>query len=211
VITLYLAVNLFIFRAAPFSDLAGVIPIVEAAAVRTFGEWMGKALSVMIGAALLSSLSAFIMLGPRVYFAMARDRLFFPFAASVSGRSGVPGRSILIQGGIAVLMVVVGSFEQLLIYIGFALGIFPWLAVAGLFIARRRRIGGEDVAAVRGYPVVPLFFLASSLALMIVAYVNRPLESTAAVVTVAAGVPCYYVWIRGIDRLKRNRRPPAAR
>lgn len=204
VIVLYIAVNLFIFRSVPFEELRGTIPVVESAAVRAFGDWMGKGLSIMIGIALLSSLSAFLMIGPRVYFAMARDRLFFPFAARVHPRSGVPGRSILIQGGLAVLMVIIGSFEQLLIYIGFALGIFPWLAVAGVFLARRQRIGEENAVRIWGYPVVPIFFLASSLVLMVVAYVNRPVESTAAVVTVAAGIPCYFLWIRGIGRSGRN-------
>lgn len=205
VIVLYLAVNLFVFRSVPFDELRGTIPVVEAAAVHAFGEWMGAALSVMIAVALLSSLSAFLMIGPRVYFAMALDRLFFPFAARLHPRSGVPGRSILIQGGLAVIMVMVGSFEQLLIYIGFALGIFPWLAVAGVFLARRRGIGEERVVRIPGYPIVPIFFLAASLTLMVVAYINRPVESTAAIVTVAAGVPCYYLWIRGMGGARTGR------
>ncbi len=204
VMVLYIAVNLFIFRSVPFEELRGTIPVVERAAVRAFGGWMSKGLSIMIGVALLSSLSAFLMIGPRVYFAMARDRLFFPFAARVDPRSGVPGRSVLIQGGLAVLMVVIGSFEQLLIYIGFALGIFPWLAVAGVFLARRRRVGEEEAVKVWGYPVVPLFFLAGSLVLMVVAFINRPVESTAAIVTVAAGIPCYLLWIRGFGRSGRG-------
>jgi APA family basic amino acid/polyamine antiporter len=206
VIVLYVAVNLFIFRAVRFDELRGIIPVVEAAAVAAFGQWMGTVLSVMIGIALLSSLSAFLMIGPRVYFAMARDRLFFPFASRVDPRSGVPGRSILIQGGLAVIMVAIGSFEQLLVYIGFSLGIFPWLAVLGVFIARRRKVGEAGAVKVWGFPVVPIFFLASSLVLMIVAYINRPVESTAAIVTVAAGVPCYYLWIRGVGK-RRGGRP----
>jgi APA family basic amino acid/polyamine antiporter len=210
VIVLYLAVNLFVFRSVPFDELRGTIPVVEAAAVRAFGEWMGAALSVMIAVALLSSLSAFLMIGPRVYYAMALDRLFFPFAARVHPRSGVPGRSILMQGGLAVIMVMVGSFEQLLVYIGFALGIFPWLAVAGVFLARRRGIGEERAVRIPGHPATPIFFLASSLALMIVAYINRPVESTAAIATVAAGVPCYYLWIRGVGRARDGSQPPSS-
>jgi APA family basic amino acid/polyamine antiporter len=146
--------------------------------------------------ALLSSLSAFIMIGPRVYFAMARDRLFFPFAANVHPRYGVPGRSIVAQGAIAVLMATIGSFEQLLIYVGFALGLFPWLAVAGLFIARRKHIGDSSAVKVWGYPFIPLFFLSSTLVLMVIAYINRPLESSAAVLTVIVGIPCYLLWVR---------------
>jgi APA family basic amino acid/polyamine antiporter len=194
VIVLYFAVNLFIFRSLPYSEAGGVIAIVEAASTHAFGGWMGKALSAMISLALLSSLSAYIIIGPRVYFAMARDGLFFSFAERVHPRFRVPGRSIVIQGAIAVTMVSIGSFEQLLVYLGFALGIFPWLAVAGVFVARRRGVGDASAVKLPGYPVVPLFFLVSTLSLMVVAYINRPFESTLAVLTVLAGIPFYRVW-----------------
>jgi APA family basic amino acid/polyamine antiporter len=200
VIVLYLAVNSFIFRSVPYANAKGVIAIVERASVGAFGDWMGNGLSVMISLALLSSLSAYIIIGPRVYFAMARDRLFLPFAGKLHRRYHVPGTSILLQGAIAVAMVSIGSFEQLLVYLGFALGIFPWLAVAGLFIARKRRIGESSAVKVPGYPVVPLFFLATTLVLMVVAYINRPFESTAAVLTVLAGVPCYVIWMRAVSK-----------
>ncbi|MBU4203917.1 MAG: hypothetical protein KKD59_08220 [Acidobacteria bacterium] len=97
-------------------------------------------------------------------------------------------------------MVIIGSFEQLLIYIGFALNIFPWLAVFGVFLARRRKIGEAGAFRVWGYPVVPLFYLISSLGLMFINYLNRPLESTAAVLTVLAGIPCYFIWVRGLKK-----------
>ncbi len=198
VIVLYLAVNLFIFHALPYSELRGTIAVVERASVSAFGHWMGKGLSIMVAVALLSSLSAYVMIGPRVYFAMARDRLFFPFAAKVHPRYHVPSRSIVVQGIIAILMVLVGTFEQLLVYIGFALGIFPWLAVVGLFIARKRGVGDSSAVKVWGYPVVPIFFLVSTLVLMVVAYMSRPVESTAAIVTVVAGIPCYILWVKAV-------------
>ena len=193
VMALYVALNVFVLKVVPFTDLSGTIAVVEAAAVRAFGPWMGRGLGLMAGLALLSSLSAFILLGPRVYFAMARDRQFFPFAGSVHPRYGVPSRSILIQGGLAMAAVALGSFEQILVYIGFALNLFPWLAVVGLFLARRRRIGEETAVKVWGYPVLPIFYLASSLVLMGVAFVNQPLESSLALATVALGA-AGYLW-----------------
>ena len=198
VIILYLALNLFIFKALPYDSVTGEIAVVERAAVSTFGSWMGRALSVMVGIALLSSMSAYIIIGPRIYFAMARDRLFPPFASKVHPRFSVPSRSIAIQGAIALVLVLIGSFEQLMIYLGFALGIFPWLAVFGVFIARRKGIGDDTVVKVWGYPVVPVFFLTSTLFLMVIAYINRPFESTAAVLTVLAGIPCYMIWVRAV-------------
>ncbi len=193
VIVLYLSLNVFIFHSLPYEEVKGTIAVVEAASARAFGAWMGDILGIIISIALLSSLSAFILLGPRVYFAMARDGMFFSFAAKVHPKYKVPGHSIMIQGGIAIVMVLVGSFEQLLIYIGFALNIFPWLAILGIFYARRRGIGNDSVVKVWGYPFVPLFYLLSSLLLMIITYVYRPFESTAAIITILIGVPIYFI------------------
>jgi len=199
VVVIYVAINLFIFHSTPYTELQGTITVAETASVRAFGPWMGNGLSILIAFALLSSLSAYILIGPRVYFAMARDKLFFPFAARVHPKYGVPGRSILIQGSLAVVMVLVGSFEQLLVYMGFALSIFPWLAITGIFIARRRGLGDSNVVKVWGYPSVPIFYLITSLGLMLVAYVNRPLESSIAIMTVLLGIPCYFLWAKRMN------------
>jgi APA family basic amino acid/polyamine antiporter len=196
VIVLYLFINLFIFYALPYPELKGNIAVVEAAATKSFGNLTGNLFGLFVSLALLSSLSAYIIIGPRVYFAMACDRLFFPFASKVHSRFGVPGRSILIQGVIAIFMVLVSSLEQLLIYIEFALGIFPLFAVAGIYIARKRNIGEDSAFRVWGYPVIPVFFLICSLFLLIIAYMNRPLESTAAVITILVGIPLYYVVVK---------------
>jgi len=195
---LYLFVNIFIFTSIPYASLKGKIPVVELALVKVFGSGIGDLMGFIIGFALLSSLSAFIIIGPRVYFAMAQDRLFFSFASKVHPRYGVPGRSIVIQGCIAVVMVIVGSFEQLIIYLGFALGIFTWLAIAGIFIVRKKGIGEKSAFRIWGYPFVPLFFLSVSLLMMIVAFINRPLESSIAILTVLLGIPFYYLWNKNL-------------
>jgi APA family basic amino acid/polyamine antiporter len=197
---LYLAVNVLIFYLAPYDLLKGQVAVVEKAAVAGLGNWMADVLSGLIGIAMLSSLSAYLLIGPRVYYAMARDRLFFSFAGRVHPRHRVPGLAILVQAAIAVGMVIVGSVEQLLIYVGFALGIFPWLAVLGLFLARRRGLGENDVYKVWGYPLIPFFYLFASAALMIFALLEKPLESAAAMVTIALGIPFYYIWSRGFGK-----------
>jgi APA family basic amino acid/polyamine antiporter len=152
----------------------------------------------LIALALLSSLSAFIIIGPRIYFAMARDRLFLQSAAKVHPRFKVPERSIVIQGIIASVVVIAGSFKQVLVYLGFALGIFPLLVVAALFITRSRNISEKTVVKTPGYPFTPIFFMTVTFILMVIAYINRPLESSTAVLTVLAGIPCYYIWIRSM-------------
>jgi APA family basic amino acid/polyamine antiporter len=196
VMVLYLAINLFIFKSLSYEEAKGTIAIVKLASTKSLNSWMGSVVGMIVGIGLLSSLSAFIMIGPRVYYAMAKDRLFFSFAKKVHPKYRVPGKSILFQGAIAIIMVIIGSFEQLLVYIGFALNIFPWLAIFGVFLARRKHVGDKTAVKVWGYPVVPLFYLASSLTLMCINYVNRPMESTAAVVTVLSGIPLYFLWIK---------------
>lgn len=196
VIVLYLLLNLFIINAVEIEKMKGVIAIVQLASINIYGPWIGDILALLIGIALLSSLSAFILIGPRVYYAMARDRLFFNFASKVHPRHRVPGRSIMIQGVIAISMVIIGTFEQLIIYISFALSIFTWLAVFGIFLARKNDIGAKRVVRVWGYPFTPGFFLLATLLLMIITYITQPMESTAAIITVSCGIPFYFIWLR---------------
>ncbi|MGD8781484.1 MAG: amino acid permease [Ignavibacteria bacterium] len=196
VMVIYLGLNLFIFYSVPFNEIKGVITVVEAASVNAFGQWIGETFGIIISLALLSSLSAYIIIGPRVYYAMSKHGHFFKFASEVHSRFKVPGKSILIQGTLAIVMITVGSFEQLLVYLGFSLSIFPLLAVAGIFIARKRKIGENTAVKVWGYPFVPVFFLTCSFLLMVVAFINRPAESTIAIATVLLGIPFYYLWIK---------------
>ncbi len=194
VMIIYMAINFFIFSSAPYDVLKGSIPILKVASVYAFGSWIGETFGILCGLALLSSLSAYIMIGPRVYFAMARDRHFFPFAAKIHPRYGVPGRSIIIQGLLAVFFVLIGSFDQIIVYLEYALLIFPFLAVTGLFVARKRKIGEATAVKTPGYPIIPLFFLMASLGLMVIAFVNRPIESVSAIITIIIGVPLFYFW-----------------
>jgi APA family basic amino acid/polyamine antiporter len=196
VICLYLAMNLFILRAVRFPDLVGSPIAAEMAVANAFGRGAGRMLNGLIGFALLSSLSAYIMIGPRVYYAMARDGLFFDFANRLHSRNGVPSHSIVFQGIIAIGMTIAGGLEQLLIYLGFALSIFPILAVTGLHIARKRRTGEKKAVRVPGYPFVPALFLAANLLLLGVTFYNRPLESCVALATVLLGIPAYFLWNR---------------
>lgn len=196
VLGVYVAVNLLFFYAAPAADLSGVIAVAEVAAQRLFGAGAAAWLAALIGLALVSSLSAYVFTGPRVYYAMARDGLFFRFAARVHPRFETPGLAIAAQGLCAAAMILTGTFEQLLTYIGFALGIFPWLSVAGLLWLRRRQPARDRPYRVWGYPLVPVFYLAAMAAILGVGLVNRPGPSLVALLTVAAGIPVYWLAAR---------------
>ena len=102
----------------------------------------------------------------------------------------------MIQGLIAIMMVIIGTFEQLIIYISFALSIFTWLAVFGIFLIRKKAIGESQAVRVWGYPLTPGFFLVSTFFLMIITYITQPMESTAAIITVSCGIPFYFIWLK---------------
>ncbi len=195
---IYLFVNLLLFFAALPSQLRGIDAVGAVAAVQLFGPGAAKMIATLIALGLLSSLSAYVLIGPRVYFAMARDRLFFRFAARVHPRFQTPGLSILAQGACSLVMILTGTFDQLLAYIGFALGIFPLMAVAGVMVLRRREPERERPYRVWGYPFVPLFFLVLMAGILLVGFVNSPKTSLIAMFTVAAGVPAY--WLTAGDR-----------
>jgi APA family basic amino acid/polyamine antiporter len=191
VMVLYLGLNLLYLYAVPPKEMEGVISIAGLAVSRLFGDVPGAVVSLLVAFALFSSLSAYIILGPRVYFQMARDGYFFRFASAISPRFGVPSRSIQLQGAIAMVMVLLGSFDQILTYMGFSLGIFPLLAVASVFKLRRSQTSRFRAP---GYPLVPLLYLSAGTTILALAFLRRPVESSIAIATVLVGIPVFFAF-----------------
>lgn len=186
---LYLCINLFYVYAISPDDMKGVISIGGLAVGRLFGSSVESIFSMLIAFALFSSLSAFIILGPRVYYSMARDRYFFKFASEVHPRFKVPSKSIMLQGAIAVIMVLFGTFDQLLTYMGFSLGIFPILAVSGVFKLRQKQASPYKLP---GFPAAPIVYMAAGSCILFLAFFERPVESSVAILTVIVGIPVYF-------------------
>ena len=197
VLLVYLLLNLFYVYAVAPGQMAGVISIGGLAVGNLFGKSFESILSLLIAFALFSSLSAYLILGPRVYYAMACDRCFFPFASSVHPRFKVPAKSILLQGLIAAVLVLFGTFDQILTYMGFSLGIFPILAVFGVFKLRRSGQGGYRLP---GFPIVPLIYIFSGLAILTLGYFERPVESSIALGMAVIGIPVYWIFRKTLKR-----------
>ena len=197
VMLLYIALNLFYIYAIPPAQMEGVISVGGLAAGNLFGKSAEMVLSVLISFALFSSLSAYLILGPRVYYSMARDGIFFKSIAYVDPKSCVPTRSIVLQGGIAAIMVLFGTFEQLLTYMGFSLGIFPLLAVVGVFKLRRT---GRSAVKLPGYPVASAGYILVGATILVLAFLERPIESLIAVATALAGIPVYFFFKRSAGK-----------
>lgn len=193
VVLIYVALNvLYVYGIKP-DEMKGVISVGGLAMGNLFGKSAEILFSLLIGFALFSSLSAFIIIGPRVYYSMAKDGLFFRSVAKIHPRFLVPSNSILLQGLIACILALSGSFEQVLTYMGFALGIFPVLTVMGVF-----RLRASDPSALRlpGFPVTQIVYMAAGIMILILSFLERPAESSIALATVAVGVPAYFIFKR---------------
>jgi basic amino acid/polyamine antiporter, APA family len=191
VIVLYLGINiLYIYGINP-EEMKGVISVGGLAMGNLFGKSADILFSLLIAFALFSSLSAFIIIGPRVYYSMAKDGLFFKAAATIHPKFQVPSNSILLQCVIAVIMVLSGTFEQVLTYMGFALGIFPIMTVFSVIKLRREN---PDAVRLPGYPLTQILYILTGLIILGLSYAERPIESSIAALTVIAGIPAYYIF-----------------
>ena len=188
----YLLLNVAFVYALPLESMKGIVAIGEASAGALFGLRGGNFFSAIMSVGLLSCVSAMVIAGPRVYFAMAVDRCFFPAAARIHRKWGTPIYAIIFQSSAAILMILTGTFESLVYYIGFALIFFAALAVAGS-IRLRRREGWKQLAAVTwGYPLVPALFIAASAWMLLYTASLRPKESALGLLTILLGAALYF-------------------
>lgn len=191
VIVLYLLINVvYIYAIAP-DEMKGVISVGGLAMGNLFGPGAERLFSLLISIALFSSLSAYLIIGPRVYFSMARDGLFFKAISKTHGKNKAPVNSIILQSSIAIVFILSGTFDQILTYMGFALGIFPLLTIAASF---KLRFSNRTLIKIPGYPVAQLIYLISGMLILILAYMERPLESSVALLTVLVGIPAYFIF-----------------
>jgi APA family basic amino acid/polyamine antiporter len=160
-----------------------------------FGRPGGQVFAAIVAVTVLGSLAAIIMSAPRVYFAMARDGLFFPAAASLHPKFGTPARTIALQAVLASLLVALGNFNQIISYFIFVVVIFIGLTVVGLFVLRRRESGRTGYLT-PGYPVTPIVFLLLVALLLFLLGSNNPKQSFLGVGVVALGIPVYYLSFR---------------
>ena len=122
---------------------------------------------------------------------MAKDGYFFKFASKVHPVLGVPSKAIIFQSIIAIVMVLSGTFDQILTYMGFSLGIFPIFAVIGVFVLRHSK---KSKFVLPGYPFIPVVYIIFAVLMLFLAFFERPIESSIAVLTVLAGIPAFIVF-----------------
>jgi basic amino acid/polyamine antiporter, APA family len=143
---------------------------------------------------LLSTLSAYVLIGPRVVYAMAKAGQFPSIAARLSRGAGTPVVATVLQTGVALLLLWTGSFENLIIYAGFGLSIFASLAVSSIYVLRWKRPEMHRPFRTPGYPVTPAVFLVVTGLLTVATAREHPRVSFYAVLSILAGIPFYCIW-----------------
>jgi APA family basic amino acid/polyamine antiporter len=168
-----------------------------------FGRTGGQVFASVVVISVWGSLTALIMAAPRVYYAMARDGLFFEFAAQLHPRFRTPARAIILQAALASLLVITGTFASIIAYFFFIVIVFIALTVASVFILRRRDKDGLK-RRIPCYPVTPLFFLALVAVLLLLIAANNPRQAFLGTAVVALGAPVYHLVFRRRARPNGN-------
>ena len=167
-----------------------------------FGRVGGMIFSFIVVVAVLGSLAAVVMSAPRVYFAMARDGVFISSVAAIHKRYETPARAIALQAVLAAVLVLAGSFDEIVSYFVFVVIVFIGLTIVALFKFRR-----EDPNGVRymtpGYPVTPAIFLAMLVVLLVLLAGNNPMQAFLGVGVVALGFPVYLFLFRNRRLVER--------
>jgi basic amino acid/polyamine antiporter, APA family len=192
VIAIYLLINILYLYVMPVGELAKVKgSVLDVIADKLLGVRAGHIMGIVSIVSLAAGINAWTFAGPRVYYAMARDGLFFSGAARVHPRYKTPSTSIIAQALWASVLILTGSRDTLSVYVGFAITLFAGVAVAAVFVLRRREPDAPRPFRALGYPVAPAVFAIASFAIVINAVISDPATSGAGVIVLAAGIPLY--------------------
>jgi basic amino acid/polyamine antiporter, APA family len=212
VLVLYLALNTAYALALSAADVRAIVggpenvsaiaPIAQIAVDRLYGHRIADPLSVAIGLTLLASVSAYILTGPRVAYAMARAGQFPEVAGRLSAQ-GAPVIATALQVAWSLVILWTASFERILLYSGVGLSIFSMLTVSAVYVLRRRQPDLPRPFRTPGYPIVPAIYLAGTGLLTAAVFYERPIVSSISLVSIAIGVPVYYVG-NAAARRRRN-------
>lgn len=180
---LYLLLNVAFMGSAPAAELAGKVEIGRVAARALGGDRAGEIVTVIVVLVLTTSVSSFVMAGPRVYAKMAEDGYMPAWMRPAGG--GPPVASIVVQSALALVILWTATFDGLLTYIGFTLSFANAATIVGLIVLRRAK---GAALRVPGWPWVPGAFLAIWAVMAMLTFRDRPVESMTGLATLALGL-----------------------
>jgi APA family basic amino acid/polyamine antiporter len=197
VVAIYLLLNTLYIYALPMSQLAAAPGgrLIDTVAERLFGFVAGGLVAAFTIVSIAASVSAMVLAGPRVYFAMARDGLFAAPAGHVHPRFRAPVAAIVAQTIWSGVLVLSGTLSELVSYTGFAVVLFSGVAVSAVFVLRRRDPDADRPFRAWGYPWAPAVFVVASAAMVANEVWRSPRTALAGVAVIAAGLPVYW-WLR---------------
>jgi APA family basic amino acid/polyamine antiporter len=199
-IFIYVFANVGYIAAIGASGVAGSNRVAAFALATVFNPAVAKLVTIAILISIFSAANSVILTSPRVYYAMAKDGLFFKRLSEVHPRFGTPAFAVIVAAAWSAVLAASGTFEQLLTYVIFIGWIFYGLAAASLFVYRRRSAGGFSAYRVPGYPVTPLLFIAAAAALALNTVITQPALAVIGLGIVLAGAPAYAIWRRGATK-----------
>lgn len=176
----------------------------SAAAQILFGSAGGGIMAAAIMISTFGCLNGLILAGARVYYAMARDGLFFKQAGDLHPKFNVPVWGLIIQGIWSAALAMSGTYSMLLEYVVFAALLFYVLTVGAVFVLRKKRPDLERPYKVIGYPVLPALYVISALAVMVALYDGSPVASRLGLLLIASGLPIYFI----VKAVSKSANPP---
>jgi basic amino acid/polyamine antiporter, APA family len=197
VVALYLAVNLACLRVLGPAGLDATTTPASDLMRMALGERGAQWIAIAITISTLGFLSQSMLTAPRVYYAMARDGLFFASVGKLFGKSGAPVVAIVLQGLAALLIAISGTYGEILNFEVTVDFIFFGMTAAALLILRRRGIGSDAVIyRVPGHPFTTILFVFSCVGIVVSAVLASPRNSAIALCIMLAALPIYYFWTR---------------
>ena len=197
VTVIYLLMNVLFIYVMSIGGLAMVKgSVLDVVADRLLGVRAGDVMGVVSIVSLAAGINAYTFAGPRVYFAMARDGLFFRSMARVHPRYKTPAVSIVAQAAFAILLILTGSLDALANYVGFAITLFLGVAVAAVFVLRRRDPDAPRPFKTLGYPVTPAIYVIASFLIVANAFYSDTSRTIAGAAIILAGIPVYFLFKR---------------
>ena len=210
VTAIYLLVNYAYLYVLPLNELLAVANTENTiVAVEVMRKFMGDNgvlfISILIMVATFGTTNGTILASSRIYFAMAKDNLFFKSAANVHPRFKTPYTSLLMQGLWSCLLVLSGTFDQLTDMLIFASFIFYGAGALGVFILRKKMKDSHRPFKAIGYPVIPAIFILFCATLVVVTIIQNPRDAGIGLLLILIGIPFFRNWN---NKIKKDDLPP---
>lgn len=201
---LFTLMNVVYLYALPLSELRGAVNVGQVAAAALFNSTVAALISAAIILAICSSINATVMSGSRIFYAMSEDKIFWSFLKNLHPRFGTPYLAIISQGVLAVFMVCLGTFGQLLSYVVFVMLAVSIATGAAHLILRRKN--PEMIRPYRtwGYPVVPVLFILVYFWISGQILMDKPSTSLIGLLLAVSGLPFYFFWMKSNKSINKG-------